>query len=79
MVQLRAEIDEKYAAGELSDPVTFAEAQKLPYLQAVLQEGLRMHPATGLPMWRAVPKGGAELAGRYFPEGVSVLRSHFQS
>ncbi|GME52508.1 Cytochrome P450 [Neofusicoccum parvum] len=70
--KLRAEIDEKYAAGELSDPVTFAEAQKLPYLQAVLQEGLRMHPATGLPMWRAVPKGGAELAGRYFPEGATV-------
>ncbi|EKG19639.1 Cytochrome P450, partial [Macrophomina phaseolina MS6] len=68
---LRAEIDKKHDAGELSDPVTFSEAQKLPYLQAVVKEGLRLHPATGLPLWRIAPKGGAEIAGRHFPEGKS--------
>ncbi|KAF2214637.1 hypothetical protein CERZMDRAFT_120336 [Cercospora zeae-maydis SCOH1-5] len=32
----------------LSDPVTFDEAQNLSYLQAVIREALRMHPAVGL-------------------------------
>ncbi len=50
--------------------LSFQEAQKLPYLQAVIKEGLRLHPATGLPMVRVVPKGGATLAGRFFPEKV---------
>ncbi|GME41742.1 Cytochrome P450 [Neofusicoccum parvum] len=70
--KLRAEIDDKRASGEISNPVTFAEAQKMPYLQAVLQEGLRIHPSTGLPMERVVPKGGAEIAGRFLPEGTKV-------
>lgn len=29
-----------------------------------------MHPATGLPLAQVVPKGGATLCGRFFPEGV---------
>lgn len=70
--KLRAELDAATASGELSDPPTFAEAQKLPYLQAVLKEGMRMHPATGLPFWRVVPKGGATICGMYFPEGANV-------
>lgn len=69
---LRAELDEAGRRGELSDPPEFAEAQKLPYLQAVLKESLRLHPATGLPLWREVPAGGATLCGRYFPAGTSV-------
>lgn len=71
-MQLRAEIDEKRAKGEISSPVTFAESQNMPYLQAVIREGLRIHPSTGLPMQRVVPKGGAQIAGKFFPEGVSA-------
>jgi len=56
---------------ESMNPTTFQAAQKMPYLQAVIKEAMRMHPATGLPLWRIVPKGGAEIAGRFFPEGVS--------
>ncbi|KAJ4402807.1 hypothetical protein N0V82_010741, partial [Gnomoniopsis sp. IMI 355080] len=72
LAKLRAELDAAYAAGELSDPPTFAESQKLEYLQAVIKEGLRLHPATGLPLWRQVPSGGATLCGTYFPEGTNV-------
>jgi hypothetical protein len=60
-----------------SDPVTFAQAQKMPYLQAVLKEALRMHPATGLPLGRVVPEGGALIAGKMFPAGVSIPRIWF--
>ncbi|GME62452.1 cytochrome P450 [Neofusicoccum parvum] len=72
MAKLRAEVDEKYESGEISDPVSFADAQKMPYLQACINEGLRTHPAVGLPLSRVVPKGGIVIAGRYFPEGTNI-------
>jgi cytochrome P450 len=31
-----------------------------------------MHPATGLPLARVVPKEGALIAGRHFPAGTVV-------
>lgn len=71
-VRLRQELDDTAARGVLSDPPTFAETQALPYFQAVLKEGLRMHPATGIPLWRQVPAGGATLCGTYFPAGTNV-------
>ncbi|KAH7110257.1 cytochrome P450 [Dactylonectria macrodidyma] len=47
------------------------ESQQMPYLQAVIKEALRLHPATGLPLERVVPEGGATISGRFFPEGVT--------
>lgn len=55
---------------ELSQVIAFKEAQKLPCLQAVLKESMRMHPAVGLPLGRVVPEAGAVIAGQYFPAGV---------
>lgn len=72
LAKIRAEMDEAVARGALSDPPTFAETQALPYLQAALKEALRMHPATGLPLWRQVPAGGVTLCGQYFPAGTEV-------
>jgi cytochrome P450 len=71
MRKLCAEIDDLASRGQISDPVTFAEAQQMSYLQAVIKETLRVHPAVGLPMARVVSPGGAEIAGTFFPEGVS--------
>ncbi|KAM0424925.1 hypothetical protein ACHAPT_009726 [Fusarium lateritium] len=42
------------------------------YLQACIKEGMRLHSATGLPLWRVVPEGGAEVCGRFFPGGSVV-------
>ena len=44
----------------------------MPYFQTVMKEALRMHSATGLALWRVVPAGGAEISGRFFPEGAIV-------
>lgn len=68
--KLRDEIDTMAQKGLISDPITFQEAQSMPYLQAVIKEGLRIHPAVGTMLPRKVPKGGVKLAGTFFPEGV---------
>ncbi|KAL1857872.1 hypothetical protein Plec18167_001724 [Paecilomyces lecythidis] len=70
--KLRDEIDMATQQGNLSNPVTFQEGQKLSYLQATIKEALRLHAAVGQILSRVVPKGGAQLAGRHFPEGTVV-------
>jgi cytochrome P450 len=79
MQKLQDEIAGSMAAGELSETVTFWEGQKLQYLQAVIKEALRLHPAVGMPLARVVPKGGATLAGQFFPENVSGIISSVKS
>mgnify|MGYP003662515469 CR=1 FL=1 len=70
--RLQAELDDGIAAGNISSPITFKEANQLPYLQAVIKEALRLHPATGLPLARIVPLTGASIAGFNFPSGATV-------
>lgn len=55
----------------LHERPNFQEVQKLPFLQAMIKESMRVLPGVGLPLWREVPKGGAVVCGRFFPEGVS--------
>lgn len=73
MSKLQQEIDEFHQADKISEPITFKESQSMPYFQAVIKEAQRLHPATGLPLPRVVPAGGANICGRFFPEGVSFL------
>ncbi|KAF9696259.1 hypothetical protein EKO04_005773 [Ascochyta lentis] len=72
LTTLRKELDNATTSGALSDPAQFTEAQKLPYLQAVILEALRLHPAVGAPMTRVIGPQGAHLAGHYFPPGTKV-------
>jgi hypothetical protein len=71
-VQLQHEIDEKIGES-VCGYVTFAMAQEMPYLQACIKEGLRMHPATGLPLARVGPHGGTTLCGKFIPQNVSLF------
>ncbi|KAK1764513.1 cytochrome P450 [Phialemonium atrogriseum] len=70
--KLRSELDVAESDGRLSEPITYAEAMSLPYLQAVLKEAMRLHPSTGFTMARVVPKGGTVLLGHSLPEGTTV-------
>ncbi|KAK4495126.1 hypothetical protein PRZ48_013453 [Zasmidium cellare] len=71
--KLRKEFDQAIQDGKMTkDYISFKESQNLPYLQACIKEGLRVCGSVGLPMWRVVPKGGAEIMGRFFPEGSEV-------
>ncbi|KAF5875927.1 putative cytochrome p450 pisatin protein [Botrytis fragariae] len=69
---LRDEIETAAKEGRISDPITFKEAQGLPYLQAVIKEGLRVHPAVGLGLQRIVPVEGTTVANQFIPGGSTV-------
>ena len=68
--KLLDEIDSLRAQGKLSDPVSLSEADSMPYLQAVMHEALRLHPAVAPQLPRVVPQGGIEIAGHFIPEGT---------
>ncbi len=70
--KLIQEIDDRKRQGKLSDPVKLAEAENMPYLQAVMYEALRLHPAVGMSLPRVVPQGGFEVCGHYLPVGVVI-------
>ncbi|KAF3769425.1 hypothetical protein M406DRAFT_35639 [Cryphonectria parasitica EP155] len=44
----------------------------LPYLDACIQEGVRLHPPFCLPFERVVPSGGLRIGDTFFPEGTVV-------
>ncbi|KAL0952984.1 hypothetical protein HGRIS_007195 [Hohenbuehelia grisea] len=44
----------------------------MPYLQAVIDEGLRYYATTAIGLHRAVPRGGAMCLGKFFPEGTEM-------
>lgn len=48
------------------------EVKDLPYLDACVFEGLRIHPPFVLPLERVAPKGGVFISGHYFAEGVCI-------
>lgn len=63
------ELDE--AALEI--PTSYKDASKLPYLDAVIQEALRLSPGVGLVVERIVPETGMILPdGRFVPAGTRV-------
>ncbi|OQV05155.1 hypothetical protein CLAIMM_09940 [Cladophialophora immunda] len=73
--KLQAEIDEADREGKLSPYVTYEECLRLPYLQAVMKEAMRVHPGVGLPLERYVPAEGATICGVFLPGGTNVFMS----
>lgn len=70
--RLLHEIDTHRSQGRLSEIVTLEQANTMPYVQAVIQEGLRCHPAVGMTLPRVTPSGGFEIDGRFIPAGTVV-------
>ncbi|KAL1962133.1 hypothetical protein VTN77DRAFT_537 [Rasamsonia byssochlamydoides] len=56
---------------------TWKEVRDLPYLDACINEAIRLHPPFCLPFERVVPKGGITICGQYFPEGTVVGMSPY--
>ncbi len=70
--KLVEEIDFQMKELGLSKPITLEQTKQMPYLQACLYEGLRLHPAVGMSLPRVTPTGGIEIDGHFIPKGVSV-------
>lgn len=67
--KLQTEIDEANNTGSLSEYISFAESQTLPYLGAVVKEALRLNPSVGFFLPRVVPQDGCEIGSFKFKEG----------
>ena len=61
---------------EREEDISIERLQQLRYLNACLEEGLRMYPpiSNGLP--RLIPEGGAEIDGNYVPRRSRVFVTH---
>lgn len=74
--KLMQELDTAVADGIVESrpdkTVSWPEAQKLTYLDAVVQESFRLHPAPGLILERVVPKQGMQICGEFVPGGTIV-------
>ncbi|KAK3322908.1 cytochrome P450 [Apodospora peruviana] len=71
--RLRKELGDRYP-----DPTTrmrFTELEKLPYLTAVIKEGLRLAYGVIGRLPRRVGKGGLSLQGHFLPEGTTASMS----
>lgn len=70
-LKLQHEIRSNYSS---LNEITAMSAQKLPYLQAVISEGLRIYPPGSQGFPRTCP--GSTIDGHWVPKGVSFMRSN---
>jgi benzoate 4-monooxygenase len=69
--KLQQELDEQLGV-EDELVATVDQVKGLPYLNACINEGLRVHSTSSLGLPRVVPKGGLTALGQYFAEGTVV-------
>ena len=69
-------LQDELSTSILSQPPTFTELNKLPYLEACIKESMRLDSVGGDMMERVVGDSGAEIAGTWVPGGTVVAVSH---
>jgi cytochrome P450 len=70
--KLQTEIDQGIRSGLISDPIKQSDAKKMPYLQACIQETLRIcPPAVGMAA-KIVPPEGDTIHGYFVPGGTWI-------
>jgi cytochrome P450 len=73
--RLQSEIDDGIASGKISSPIKDSEARQMPYLQAVIKEGLRILPPAAGAFFKEVPPGGDTIDGKFIPGGTQIASS----
>jgi hypothetical protein len=62
----------KISTAKISNPITNAEARKLPYLQAVIKEEMRVFLLNTGFMSKIVPSGGDTINGIFVPSRTTI-------
>jgi len=70
-------INEIRAAFTADDDITFAKSVRLPYLNAVIEESLRIYPPFVTSLARLSPPGGDTVDGHFVPENTTVACHHY--
>lgn len=70
MAKLKEEVRGRFAS---ADEITLKATADMPYLKAVIDEGLRMFPVASYITPRVTPAGGHVINGEMIPGGVSTL------
>ncbi|KIY04076.1 uncharacterized protein Z520_00768 [Fonsecaea multimorphosa CBS 102226] len=70
-----AELIKELEDAQLASPPSFKSVAKLPYLEAVIKESMRVYNISVFTLDREVPAGGAHVAGVFVPGGTTVAIS----
>ena len=70
--KLKSEINAGIASAKISSPVKDAEGRQMPYLQAVIREGLRLMPPASGAFFKQVPPEGDTINGMFIPGGTQI-------
>lgn len=74
--KLQGELDDALREGRVGKAenslITWTESQTLSYLDAVIKESFRLHPAAGLPLERITPPEGIAICNQQIPGGTIV-------
>ena len=74
-LRLQSEIDTAISSGRASTPIAYNEAKALTYLQAVIYEGIRIHPPNFSLTSKRVPSEGDTLHGQFVPGGTEIAQN----
>jgi len=67
--KLQAELDAALESEDMQVS-TYAQVKHLEYLEAVINEGLRVHSTSALGLPRLMPEGGMHVERRFYPAGT---------
>lgn len=70
LARLRDEIRGAFVTASAGEDLAFSAVSRLPYLRAVMEEALRIHPPLPAGINRVVPEGGAIIDDQFVPEGT---------
>ncbi|KAJ5185209.1 Cytochrome monooxygenase lcsI [Penicillium cf. griseofulvum] len=72
-------VDEIRTSFKSYEDIDFQRVGQLTYLNAALEESLRIYPPVPAVIPRVVPKEGALIDGQFVPENVSVSGAHYST
>jgi len=65
-------LDKAFKDRGITGVMEYEDIKALPYLEACINEALRMHSTSSMGLPRVMPAQGAEFQGEFFREGTEV-------